>query len=114
MTAVLSRLRGRWVVPAVSGLLIALSLLLTHVVAAANPVLTAQWWIDAGEHATTTAEFTLADVDLSFTVEPLAYGNILLVSEEGRVAHFVRAMADFAASDGRRGRGWIEWEFVLD
>jgi len=61
VTAVLSRLRGRWVVPAVSGLLIALSLLLTHVVAAANPVLTAQWWIDAGEHATTTAEFTLAD-----------------------------------------------------
>jgi len=67
-----------------------------------------------GDGRLTRAEFTLADVDLSFTVEPLAYGNILLVSEEGRVAHFVRAMADFAASDGRRGRGWIEWEFVLD
>jgi hypothetical protein len=67
-----------------------------------------------GDGRLTRAEFTLKDVGLDFTVEPLAYGNLLLESEEGKVAHFVRAMAEFSCSDGRRGRGWIEWEFVRD
>ena len=56
----------------------------------------------------------LEGVDLEFTVTPTAYANLLLVSEEGKVAHFVRAMADFTAADGRTGRGWIEWERILD
>lgn len=56
----------------------------------------------------------LNEVDLDIEVSPIAYGSLLLVSEEGRRAHFIRAMADFAASDGRRGRGWIEWEYVVD
>lgn len=56
----------------------------------------------------------LEGVDLEFTVTPTAYANLLLVSEEGKVAHFVRAMADFVAADGRTGRGWIEWDRILD
>lgn len=67
-----------------------------------------------GDGRMTGATIHLEDVDLEFTVTPTAYANLLLTSDEGRVAHFVRAMADFAASDGRTGRGWIEWERVLD
>lgn len=67
-----------------------------------------------GDGRMTGARIRLEDVDLEFTVTPTAYANLLLTSAEGKVAHFVRAMADFAASDGRTGRGWIEWERVLD
>ncbi|KAA0918016.1 hypothetical protein [Dietzia sp. ANT_WB102] len=67
-----------------------------------------------GDGRIANARIRLEDVDLEFTVTPTAYANLLLTSEEGKVAHFVRAMADFAASDGRTGRGWIEWERVID
>ncbi len=67
-----------------------------------------------GDGRMTGATIHLEDVDLEFTVTPTAYANLLLTPEEGKVAHFVRAMADFAASDRRTGRGWIEWERVLD
>ena len=67
-----------------------------------------------GDGRMTGARIRLEGVDLEFTVTPTAYANLLLTSEDGRVAHFIRAMADFAAADGRTGRGWIEWERVLD
>lgn len=67
-----------------------------------------------GDGRMTGARIRLDGVDLEFTVIPTAYANLLLTSAEGKVAHFIRAMADFAASDGRTGRGWIEWERVLD
>lgn len=67
-----------------------------------------------GDGRMTGSTIRLEDADLEFTVTPTAYANLLLVSEEGKVAHFIRAMADFDAADGRTGRGWIEWEQVLD
>ena len=67
-----------------------------------------------GDGRMTGATLRLEDVDLDFAVTPTAYASLLLTSEDGRVAHFIRAMADFAASDGRTGRGWIEWERVIN
>lgn len=45
----------------------------------------------------------------SLTVEPVAFGPLLLVAPDGRVAHFQRAMAEVRTPDGRAGVGWIEW-----
>ena len=47
--------------------------------------------------------------ELELAVQPLAYGPILLEAPDGRVTHFVRAMCDVTAADGRTGRGWVEW-----
>jgi hypothetical protein len=47
--------------------------------------------------------------DLTVTVDPLAYGPILLTAPDGRVGRFPRAAARFTAADGRSGLGWIEW-----
>ncbi|KAA0973446.1 cadmium-translocating P-type ATPase [Paeniglutamicibacter gangotriensis] len=54
---------GSWSIPLVSGILILVSFGLKHLADGAwNRTLSAQWWIDAGEHATSTANvFTLAD-----------------------------------------------------
>ncbi|EMQ97349.1 heavy metal translocating P-type ATPase [Paeniglutamicibacter gangotriensis] len=54
---------GSWSIPLVSGILILVSFGLKHLADSAwNRTLSAQWWIDAGEHATSTANvFTLAD-----------------------------------------------------
>ena len=49
------------------------------------------------------------DPELELTLEPLAYGPVLLVAPDGRVSHFVRAMCRIEAADGRRGLGWVEW-----
>jgi hypothetical protein len=46
---------------------------------------------------------------LGFTVEPLGWSPVLLVSPEGAEARFPRAMARFSAADGRSGIGWIEF-----
>ena len=46
---------------------------------------------------------------LAFTVEPLGWSPVLLVSPEGAEARFPRAMARFSAADGRSGIGWIEF-----
>jgi hypothetical protein len=46
---------------------------------------------------------------LELAIEPLAFGPLVLVSPEGRVSRFPRAMARFSESDGRTGFGWIEW-----
>ncbi|MDO5745184.1 MAG: cation-translocating P-type ATPase [Micrococcaceae bacterium] len=54
---------GAWSIPLVSGILILVSFGLKHLAGGAwNRALSAQWWIDAGEHATSTANvFTLSD-----------------------------------------------------
>jgi hypothetical protein len=54
----------------------------------------------------------LGDVGLELTVEPTGFGPLRLVSDEGRVAWFTRAMATVRTSDGREGVGWIEWNRV--
>jgi hypothetical protein len=46
---------------------------------------------------------------LDLTIEPLAYGPLLLVAPDGRTSRFPRAVARFIAKDGRAGTGWIEW-----
>jgi hypothetical protein len=47
--------------------------------------------------------------ELELAVRPLAYGPILPEAPDGRVTHFVRAMCDVTAADGRKGTGWVEW-----
>lgn len=46
---------------------------------------------------------------LSLTVEPLAWGPLLLTATDGRVSRFPRALMAVTAADGRRGAGWVEW-----
>ena len=54
---------GSWSIPVVSGILILISFGLQYLADGMwNRAISPQWWIDAGEHATSTAEvFTLAD-----------------------------------------------------
>jgi hypothetical protein len=46
---------------------------------------------------------------LDLQIEPLAFGPLLLVAEDGQTSRFSRAAARFTAEDGRSGTGWIEW-----
>jgi len=46
--------------------------------------------------------------DLSLGIEPVAFGPALL-TWEGKVSRFPRAMCRFTAADGRTGLGWTEW-----
>jgi hypothetical protein len=46
---------------------------------------------------------------LEIDVEPLAFGPLRLLSPDGRVSHFPRAMCRVRCGDGRHGFGWIEW-----
>jgi hypothetical protein len=56
-----------------------------------------------------TARALLEPGRLDLLIQPLAYGPLLLVAPDGRVSRFPRAVASFAAEDGRTGTGWIEW-----
>lgn len=42
-------------------------------------------------------------------VTPVAHAPIRFVAEDGREAHFQRAMATVETPDGIKGAGWIEW-----
>jgi len=46
---------------------------------------------------------------LDLTIDPVAFGPVVLTATDGRVSRFPRAMARCATGDGRRGLGWIEW-----
>ncbi len=46
---------------------------------------------------------------LDLTVEPVAFGPLVLTADDGRVSRFPRAQVNFVAADGRRGSGWAEW-----
>lgn len=46
---------------------------------------------------------------LELEIEPLAFGPLRLISDDGRVAHFPRAACRLSCSDGRRGLAWVEW-----
>jgi hypothetical protein len=56
-----------------------------------------------------SARVRIDPVGLDLAVEPAEFGPLLLTSTDGRVSRFPRAMARFAAADGRTGTGWIEW-----
>lgn len=53
------------------------------------------------------ASFGPSDIDVA--IEPIGFGPLVLVADDGRVSRFPRAMARFRTSDGRSGLGWIEW-----
>jgi hypothetical protein len=46
--------------------------------------------------------------DLSLDIEPIAFGPALL-TWNGKVSRFPRAMCRFTAADGHSGLGWTEW-----
>ncbi len=47
--------------------------------------------------------------DIDLTIEPVAFGPLVLTAEDGRVSRFPRAQVLLTTGDGRRGSGWIEW-----
>jgi Ecdysteroid kinase-like family len=47
--------------------------------------------------------------ELGLAIEPLAFAPLRLVSRDGRVSHFPRAMCRVRGADGRTGLGWVEW-----
>ncbi|MEV4900646.1 cation-translocating P-type ATPase [Citricoccus sp. NPDC055426] len=70
---------GNWAVPIVSGVLILLSFGVQHLAGGAgNPILTPQWWIDAGEHAHAVSHgFTLADAFMLAGAVVAGYGIVV-------------------------------------
>jgi hypothetical protein len=46
--------------------------------------------------------------DLSMSIRPLSFAPALL-THEGKVSRFPRALCGFEAPDGREGFGWTEW-----
>ena len=55
------------------------------------------------------ARITMSPGEVEVEVEPLAFGAILLEAPDGRISHFPRAMCRVRTTDGRQGRGWVEW-----
>ena len=51
----------------------------------------------------------IRDLDLTWTAE--LHAPVLLVSPDGKASRFPRAMCAFETPDGRKGRGWIEFNF---
>jgi hypothetical protein len=65
---------------------------------------------DLGPHGIpTTSRAILNDGLLDVTIDPLAFGPLVLVSPDGRISRFPRAMARFTDTLGRSGLGWVEW-----
>jgi hypothetical protein len=65
---------------------------------------------DLGEDGLITgARLSLAPPGLDVEIEPLAFGPLRLLSSDGRVSHFPRAMCRIRCADGRRGLAWVEW-----
>jgi hypothetical protein len=50
--------------------------------------------------------------ELNLEIEPVAFGALRLEAPDGRVSMFPRAMCRITTTDGRRGRGWVEWNRV--
>jgi hypothetical protein len=46
---------------------------------------------------------------IDLTIDPVAFGPLVLTAADGRVSRFPRAQVRLTASDGRRGSGWVEW-----
>jgi hypothetical protein len=55
------------------------------------------------------ARLALDPQGLELEVEPLAFAPLRLVSSEGRVSHFPRAICRVRCADGRSGMAWVEW-----
>jgi len=46
---------------------------------------------------------------LTLSIQPVAFGPLLLTAPDGRVSQFPRAMCQVVADDGRAGVAWVEW-----
>jgi hypothetical protein len=57
----------------------------------------------------TVARARIEPGDIDLTIEPVAFGPLVLTAEDGRVSRFPRAQVLLTTGDGRRGSGWIEW-----
>lgn len=57
----------------------------------------------------TSARLQLSPPDLDLSLESLAHGPLLLVADDGRVAHFPRSLFRVDAGDGRTGLAWMEF-----
>jgi hypothetical protein len=62
-----------------------------------------------GDGLISRARLSLAPPGLDVEIEPLAFGPLRLLSSDGRVSHFPRAMCRIRCADGRRGLAWVEW-----
>lgn len=62
--------------------------------------------VEGAEGMPSAASLAIGETD--FTVDPLAWAPVLLVSPDGRLSRFPRAMARFTGADGVEGLGWIE------
>jgi hypothetical protein len=63
----------------------------------------------AADGLITAARLDLDPPGIHLGVEPLAFGPLRLVSDDGRVSHFPRAMCRLTASGFRDGVAWVEW-----
>lgn len=51
---------------------------------------------------------------IDLVVKPQATGALLLTRDDGRADDFPRAWATVELTDGRKGTGWIEWNWPRD
>ncbi len=56
-----------------------------------------------------SAQLALTPGDTVIEVEPVGFGPLRLVDDDGRVAEFPRAWCRLRTADGRTGVGWVEW-----
>ena len=61
------------------------------------------------EGIASSAHFVIEPGGFTVEVTPTGFGPLLLVSDEGKIDYFPRAMVEATTSDGVFGRGWIEW-----
>ena len=57
----------------------------------------------------TTGRARIEPGGIDLTMEPVAFGPLVLTATDGRVSRFPRAQVALTAADGRRGSGWVEW-----
>jgi hypothetical protein len=62
-----------------------------------------------GEQLPVKGELGVGDLAMSWTAE--MHAPVLLVSPDGKLSRFPRAVCRFETPDGRSGRGWIEFNF---
>ena len=62
-----------------------------------------------GDGFPTTGRARIEPGGIDLTIDPVAFGPLVLTASDGRVSRFPRAQVRFTAADGRQGSGWLEW-----
>jgi hypothetical protein len=57
------------------------------------------------------AKITIEPGPFELEIDPVAYGPLLLTAPDGRTSRFPRAHIKVTTKDGRRGDGWIEFNY---